>query len=307
MNNFARPLLLLRNADKRLLGTTIRFHPLFTLLLLLSIVTGYVVEVLTLFGIVLVHELGHVAAARSFGWRVREVRLLPFGGVAVVEEAQGATSMQELAVALAGPLQNVWMMGVGYTLTRFGLLPPLWGEYFIQANAIIALFNLLPVMPLDGGKVMTVLFGLWLPYQRTLQLAADLSLLFSAGMIVGALVYAFTERGGIPLNWLLIGCFLLASNWYERRGAPYRFMRFLLGREERFASRIDQGTLAGPIVVNGRRKAGDIVRLFMRDRYHLIYVLDERSRIRHIVLEQQLLDCYFDETKRERTVAELFA
>ncbi|SDD23763.1 stage IV sporulation protein FB [Paenibacillus sp. UNCCL117] len=288
-------------------GTSFRFHPLFTLLLILSILTGYAAELLTLFGVVLVHELGHVAAARSLGWRVREVRLLPFGGVAVVEEAPGATAVHELAVALAGPLQNVWMMAVGYGLIWSGLLPPLWGEYFIQANAMIALFNLLPILPLDGGKVMTVLFGLWLPYQRTLQLAAGVSLLFSALLLAAALFHAWTERGGVQLNWLLIGCFLFASNWYERRGAPYRFMRFLLNREGKFAGEIAQGTLACPIVVHGHRKAGEIVRLFMRDRYHLVYVLDERSRIRHIIPEKQLLDCYFDGRKRERTVAELFA
>ncbi|MEK8131359.1 M50 family metallopeptidase [Paenibacillus filicis] len=288
-------------------GISFRLHPLFTLLLLLSLLTGYAVEILTLFGIVLTHELGHVAAARSLGWRVREVQLLPFGGVAVMEEAPGTTAAHELAVALAGPLQNVWMMAVAYALTGLGVLPPLWGEYFIQANAIIAVFNLLPVLPLDGGKVMSALFGLWLPYQRTLQLASGVSLVFSLAIVAAAGLHAFAGKGGIQLNWLLIGLFLLASNWYERRGVPYRFLRFLLGREGKFDSRISRGTLAGPIVVQGQRKAGEIVRLFMRDRYHLVVVVDEQLRIRHIIPEQQMLDCYFDETKRERPVAELFA
>ncbi len=147
-------------------GITFRFHPLFTLLLLLSVVTGYVVEMLTLFGIVLIHEMGHVAAAKSFGWDIREVQLLPFGGVAVVEEAAGTPAYQEAAVALAGPLQNVWMMLVGYMLMLLGIIPPVWGQYFIEANLLIALFNLMPVLPLDGGKVMQAVIGLWLPYQK---------------------------------------------------------------------------------------------------------------------------------------------
>ena len=74
-----------------------------------SIVTGYFVELITLFAIVFVHELGHVAAARGFGWNVLEVKLLPFGGVAEVEEAGSLPSKEEAIVAIAGPLQNLWM------------------------------------------------------------------------------------------------------------------------------------------------------------------------------------------------------
>lgn len=55
-------------------------------MLLISVLTGYFIETVTLFGIVFIHEMGHVVAAKSFGWRVKEVQLLPFGGVAVVEE-----------------------------------------------------------------------------------------------------------------------------------------------------------------------------------------------------------------------------
>lgn len=289
-------------------GITFRFHPLFTLLLLLSVLTGYMVEMLTLFGIVMIHEMGHVAAAKSFGWDIREVQLLPFGGVAVVEEAAGPPAYQEVAVALAGPLQNGWMMLVGYALLLLGAVPPVWGHYFIEANLLIALFNLLPVLPLDGGKVMQALIGLWLPYQKTMQAASMASLILSGLFIAAAVFHVFTDRGGIQLNWLLIGGFLFYSNWYEWRGVPYRFMRFLLQRERRFMDRVSRGTLAGPIVVHGHRKAGDIVQLFMRDRYHIVYVLDDRTaRIRHIIPEQTMLACYFDQTKRGRTVAELFA
>ncbi|MED4603846.1 M50 family metallopeptidase [Paenibacillus validus] len=289
-------------------GITFRFHPLFTLLLLLSVVTGYVVEMLTLFGIVLIHEMGHVAAAKSFGWDIREVQLLPFGGVAVVEEAAGTPAYQEAAVALAGPLQNVWMMLVGYMLMLLGIIPPVWGQYFIEANLLIALFNLMPVLPLDGGKVMQAVIGLWLPYQKTMQAASMVSLIMSALFIAVSVFHLLTDRGGIQLNGLLIGGFLFYSNWYEWRGVPYRFMRFLLHRERRFEERVFYGTLAGPIVVHGHRKAVDVVQLFMRDRYHVVYVLDDRAaRICHIIPEQAMLDCYFDQTKRGRTVAELFA
>ena len=75
--------------------------------------TGYFLEAITLFGIVLIHELGHLTAAKGFGWRVQEVQLLPFGGVLIVDELGTTSTREELIVALAGPLQHVWMILVG--------------------------------------------------------------------------------------------------------------------------------------------------------------------------------------------------
>ncbi|MCZ8519083.1 MULTISPECIES: M50 family metallopeptidase [Paenibacillus] len=288
-------------------GIRLRFHPLFSIMLLLSAVTGYLLEMATLFGIVFIHELGHIAAARGFGWRVREVQLLPFGGVAVVEETGGAPAREELAVALAGPLQNLWMMALAYGLISLSLLPPEWGHYFIRANLLIALFNLLPVLPLDGGKVMQVLLGLWLPYQRTLQAAASVSLILSGLLVTASVVHLFSERGGLQLNWLLIGIFLFYSNWYELKGLPYRFLRFLVHRGTSFDRKQAGGVLAGPLVVPGTRRISDVVALFMRDRYHLVYVMDGQGGILHVVPEQKVLECYFDEARRARTVAEVFA
>ncbi|CAG7631173.1 Stage IV sporulation protein FB [Paenibacillus solanacearum] len=288
-------------------GVRYRIHPLFSIVLLLSVLTGYFIEIVTLFGIVLIHELGHVAAAKAFGWRVTEVQLLPFGGVAVVEEMGGVSVWEDIAVALAGPLQNVWMMLVGWVLTATGILPAEWGHYFIQANLLIALFNLMPVLPLDGGKVMRALLSLWLPYQRTIHLAALTSLILSAAFIVMSALHVMTAKGGIQLNWLMIGIFLLFSNWYEFRGLPYHFMRFLLNREAGLKRSWTEGTLARPIVVGGRRQVADIVRLFMRDRYHLVYVLDDRGSIRHVVPERALLQLYFNETKRSLPLSDLFA
>ncbi|UUZ84406.1 M50 family metallopeptidase [Paenibacillus sp. P26] len=287
-------------------GIRFRFHPLFSIIVLLSALTGYFVEIITLFGIVLIHELGHVAATQSLGWKAREVQLLPFGGVAVVEERPGVPAWQELTVALAGPLQNVWMMGIGTLMTSWGWSPPVWGAYFVQANLIIALFNLLPVLPLDGGKVLQILTGLWLPYQQTIRLTAWVSLAFSGLIVMFSALHLGSEHGGIQLNWLMIGLFLLYSNWHELKGVPYRFVRFLVSRPVREHRLTAKGAVASPIVVRGRNKVTDAVRLFMRDRYHLVYVLDERGIIRSVVPEKAMLELYFNESKRERPLSELF-
>lgn len=268
--------------------------------------TGYLLEVAVLFGVVIIHELGHAAAAKSFGWRVREVKLLPFGGVAEVEEGWGVPLRQEVAVVLAGPLQNVWMLLLGVALTEAGWISPEWGSYFIEANLFIALFNLLPALPLDGGKLMLAAFSLWFPFRAATQLASVISIVFSLLFIAGSFVYALTPDGGIQLNWLLIGSFLLAANWSEWRNRSYRFIRFLMHREAVIERIARKGALAQPVVIGGHLCVSDVVKLLLREKLHMIYVLDRKGQIQRVLPERKVVEQYFDERGRSLPLSEQF-
>jgi stage IV sporulation protein FB len=288
----------------RWFGITLRVHPLFSIVMLLSIAGGYFIEMATLFGIVLVHEMGHVIAAKGLGWRVKEVLLLPFGGEVVVEELGSVPIWQEIVVMLSGPLQNVWMILIATLLQWMGLISEQWSMYFIQANMFIAIFNLLPITPLDGGKLLHAILSFWLPYHRVITVSCLLSLFLS--LLITAFSLLHVLRGGILMNLLIIGLFLLYSNWYAYKGMSYHFMRFLLHRENALIRLMGRGALAQPIVVNGRHRVTDIVRLFMREKYHVVYVVGERGGISMVLAEQPLLHSYFNESKRGCAISELF-
>jgi len=288
----------------KLRGITFRLHPLFLLLMLAAVATGYFAELLTLFVIVLIHELGHVAAARSFGWKVIRVQLLPFGGVAETEDGGRSSALQETVVALAGPLQNGWMALLALAMGGLGWWEAEWSDYFLKANLMIGAFNLLPVLPLDGGKVMQALVSRWLPYYRTLLLVSLVSLLLSL-LLAAAALLGF-QSGGIHLNLLMISIFLAYSNWYGYRNAPFQFMRFLMNREPVTDRLMDKGTLAQPIVIYRHRTVAEIVRLFMRDKYHLVYIMSEQGRIQAVLPEQKLLYVYFQLNRPGSAVSDIF-
>ncbi|CAH0119122.1 MULTISPECIES: M50 family metallopeptidase [unclassified Paenibacillus] len=273
-------------------GIEFSLHPLFIMVMLASIFTGHFIEMITLFAIVLVHELGHAAAARSFGWEVKEIKLLPFGGVAVMDESGRGSAWEEIAIAIAGPLQNALMIIVGWAAFRLGWWDAEWTSYFIKANAVIALFNLLPVLPLDGGRIVHSLFSLWFPYHRTMIWSFRLSVAFS-GLIVGYAVLPLFRHGEIELNLLVIGLFLLYSNWYDYRNIPYRFVRFMVGRERLASAQIRRGVAAVPIVVHAAQPLQDVLRLFMRGKYHVVYVMNGHGKIVAVLPEQRLIDSYF--------------
>lgn len=144
-------------------------------------VTPYVlglIAALGLFASVLIHELGHSVVARRYGVRAKRITLWILGGVAQLEEMprqRGAEAM----VAIAGPLTSFVVAAVCWLL--LGSTPPgalaaqfVFG-YLAFMNVALGTFNLLPALPLDGGRVLRSLLALRLPHLKATQLAAAVS------------------------------------------------------------------------------------------------------------------------------------
>ncbi|GEB76363.1 site-2 protease family protein [Sporolactobacillus inulinus] len=201
----------------------IKIHPVFWLVIAAGTLTGHLWGTVMAFVIVLIHELGHALTARLFGWNVLEIELLPFGGVAKIDERETHPFYQECLVLIAGPLQNVWLPLLSYALLNFSF----WGmnehNLFLMQNNALLLFNLLPIWPLDGGRLTHVLMEMVYPYK----LAYRRALCFSAvalGVfgVISLLLYPFA------INSWIIFSFILVAIYKEWRVIPLRFIRFLL-------------------------------------------------------------------------------
>ncbi|OKP83889.1 Zn-dependent protease [Paenibacillus helianthi] len=276
----------------RIRGIELSLHPLFVLIMLLSVITGQFLELLTLFTIVFIHELGHVCAALLCGVHVKSIQLLPFGGVAVMEDHGRLNATREIGIAVAGPLQNLLLILMAYGLQQAGYGSSGFLAYFIQANAIIGLFNLLPVLPLDGGKIFQATLSLLLPYYVTLLWCGRVSIAASLLVVLYSILPLGTG-GGLRLNLLMIGAFLLYSNITDQRNLPYRFVSFLMNREAVYERYRQSGSAVRPIVAFSAKPLDDILRLFKRNHYHFIYVMNEEKTIVAVVPEQKLISSYF--------------
>ena len=150
-------------------------------------VAGAMLYLFTLFSIVVLHELGHALTARRFGVQTRYIILLPIGGVAGLERMP-RNPRQELLVALAGPAVNValaivlfaavWLTGPLPTLSiyDFDVLSSVRGFVFqfVFVNIVLALFNMLPAFPMDGGRVLRALLATRLGYVHATEIAATI-------------------------------------------------------------------------------------------------------------------------------------
>jgi Zn-dependent protease len=117
--------------------------------------------VILLFASVLVHELSHCVVARAFGLPVRRILLYPLGGFSEIEQ-EPQTPAREFAVSVVGPLTSLALAGCGWgldvALNPSGI-PRVLIDQLILANLVLGVFNLLPGLPLDGGRILRA--GVW--------------------------------------------------------------------------------------------------------------------------------------------------
>lgn len=163
-----------------LFGSQMRVHVTFVLLLAWIGLSGWqtagaaagmasVVFALAIFACVLAHEYGHALMARRFGIQTRDITLLPIGGLARLERMP-EDPRQEIAVALAGPAVNlviaavlIGLLGARIDLSMVDKIENPAVDFMARLasiNVFLALFNLVPAFPMDGGRVLRALLAM---------------------------------------------------------------------------------------------------------------------------------------------------
>jgi Zn-dependent protease len=177
---------------------------------------------------VLVHELSHCVVARGFGLPVRRILLYPLGGFSEIEQ-EPPTPGQEFLVSAAGPAMSIALAGIGIgvnVLFHLHGIPRVLIDRVILANAVVGVFNLLPGLPLDGGRVLRA--GLWKLTGKSAystQLAAWAGRIIAVALVVLVVAWRGSEFGlasGYGLWIVAIAAFMWLSAGQALRSAKVR-------------------------------------------------------------------------------------
>ncbi|MEM9675020.1 MAG: site-2 protease family protein [Bacteroidota bacterium] len=148
---------------------------------------------------VFLHELGHALAARRYNIKTRDITMLPIGGLARLESIP-EDPKQELVVALAGPAVNLVIASLLWLLVTldpgsaesFDMMTMDSRSFFytlMVANLILALFNLIPAFPMDGGRVLRALLSFQMPRPKATRIAASIGQFLAIGFVFIGLFY----------------------------------------------------------------------------------------------------------------------
>ncbi len=189
----------------RVLGFPVEINLSFVLLLAFVLLTwgglAGVFIVLLAFASVLLHELGHALVARRLGVRVSGIELSFFGGAAKMENLP-RSSTHEIAIAAAGPAVSLMLGGAGLGIAA------LTGLSFFALlgwiNLVIAGFNLIPALPMDGGRILRAALAYRMDYVKATDLAVTVARVVTIGFVVLGLAYGiWTLVLLAPFLWMM--------------------------------------------------------------------------------------------------------
>jgi len=291
-------------------GTAVRMHLTFLLLLAWIAAIQYmhgtaqdavygVLFILVLFGCVVLHEFGHIWAARRYGIRTPDVTLLPIGGVASMERMPEKPA-QEIVVALAGPAVNAVIALVLIVVLGLHLDPSqisietlhasFWAQVAV-ANIVLLVFNLIPAFPMDGGRVLRAVLAIWLGFGPATKVAARIG----QGL---AIVFAFLGLMGNPLLILIAAFIFLAAAGEAGYVQVRELTRDRLVTDAMITSFESLGVMS---------TVDDAAALLLRTTQQEFPVLDGASRLRGVVTRQAIIDALKVEGGGATSVLEMMA
>lgn len=276
----------------RLVGVRLKIHPLLLLLALVYWWLGLGLEVLMVVAAVLLHELAHLVAARSLKIKVEEVELLPFGGQAKIEDFTGLEPEKETIVAITGPACSLLLAALFYFLAPHLAMEK--AEFFITVNLLLGSFNLLPVLPLDGGRVLRAQLSRWLGYKKATARAALLGQMAGAALVGWGIYETISVLSG--LNFILAGVILFWSARREGKLLTYSFMRYLVHKKGDLAR---SGHLPAQQYVS---KPDALVKTILQSSsptyYLLVVIINDSHQVQGMVSEAELIECLFEKGPR---------
>ena len=246
-------------------GVNFSIHPLFFLFGVYYALTGRIFVFLIYTITAVVHELGHSFAAARRGYALKSIVLMPFG--AVISGDDELSVKDQTVIALAGPLLNVcigllfvafwWIFPETYALT----------DVAAEANFAIAAVNLLPVFPLDGGRVLYSLLSVRVSQKTAKKICKAVGAVFALvlfALFIVSLFYVFN------LSFLFFSLFILFGTFTGKEKNGY--VRLFTGLDP---AKFRRGVPYKKQAIDGEAKLKDLIRILDADAVNEVVVFSD--------------------------------
>lgn len=254
--------------------------PLMFLMAVYFVAVGMAYEYVCSLAAVLLHECAHAKIAKHYGYELNVIKLMPYGAALCGDV--GMKPKHEATVAIAGPVLNL-IFALLFAATWW-LLPSsyMFTQAFCLCNLYIGLFNLLPVYPLDGGRVLFALLSTRVKRAKAYSIMRIISAVF--GVITLAL-FGVSIAFAPNICLLSVGAFMLLSAFIPDKRAQYTALFDAGARRDRLKAAIEVSTYAMP----EDAALSEVIPLLNPDKYTAIVVMNDKLERVATLCETQIL------------------
>lgn len=204
--------------------TKIKVHPIFFFLAFASVITGLFKEFLIFTSIIFIHELGHTIMAIIFKWNIKVINFYPFGGYIEFDEILNKPIKEEFLIVISGLLiQSIYFMFICYLYYNNYILENTF-IMFRHYHYSIFLFNIIPIYPLDGIKIVNLVLSKYFSYKTSHKVSIIISIIFIIIFIF------FSINNYLNMNILLILGLLFNQIIQEKRNHNMLCSKFIFER-----------------------------------------------------------------------------
>ena len=199
-------------------GIKLSIHPLFFALGFFYAITGQIFIFIICTATAVVHELGHSFVSGNLGYRLNKITLMPFGAV-VVGDIEGLSFKDQTKIALAGPIINLCVSL--FFVAIWWIYPNCYAytDVVVYSNLSMALVNLLPIYPLDGGRIVLCYLAQRLGYDRAFSISKIIGGAFS-GFLVLAFAFSLINKT-VNFSLLFFSLFVCFGTFSRERENKY--------------------------------------------------------------------------------------
>lgn len=196
-----------------------KIHLFFYITSIILLFSGHFKEYIYFMLIILIHEIGHIIAGKLFKWEINKIVILPFGCITYFKTSLNTKIKKEFIVTIMGPLFQIIGCIVIYLITK--------NKIIFFYNNLILLLNLLPIIPLDGSKILNCILYKFFPYYKSLKI----SIIFSYMFLILIFIYQIKFFNLLIVIWLLL---LLIEIIKEQKNKNMKFYLFLRERFDNY-------------------------------------------------------------------------
>ncbi len=187
--------------------------------IIVSFFCGFIKNTIIIFFIIFIHELGHIIVILLFKYKIEKIKIYPFGGLTVFNKYINSSIYKDICIAVSGVLNQMIII---YLILKLNIFTVNTNEMIIKYNYTLAIFNLLPIIPLDGSKLIESILNKFYSFKKSYYLTIVISIVFIIIFFIYNMVYSIN-------NYLIISILIISTILYYKNFKVF-FNKFLLER-----------------------------------------------------------------------------